>query len=130
MESSNEFNAGLGSVKNKNGAFELDGAIMNGENLAWGAVGAVKNVHSNPISMARIIMEDTGGLLVVGRGAEKFVQEVKKLKRKQFTSIHFNQGTVGCCALDQNGNLCAGMSSGGRFNKPGGRIRFTSSLMF
>ncbi|MFW6219073.1 MAG: isoaspartyl peptidase/L-asparaginase family protein, partial [Bacteroidota bacterium] len=42
-----------------------------------------------------------------------------RLKQYQDTKI---KGTVGCVAIDKQGNLCAGTSTGGRANKEHGRI--------
>lgn len=120
IENTGEFNAGRGSVKNRDGIIEMDAAIMRGRDLSWGAVGAVRKAN-NPIAMAEEIMTETGGLFLVGRGAEKF-HEQKVYKNKRYGSIYSDLGTIGCVVLDMNGDLCAGMSSGGAFNKYSSRI--------
>uniref|UniRef100_A0A2D4IAF8 Uncharacterized protein n=1 Tax=Micrurus lemniscatus lemniscatus TaxID=129467 RepID=A0A2D4IAF8_MICLE len=56
MEDDPHFNAGCGSVLNEKGEVEMDAIIMDGKNLASGAVSAVKCI-SNPIKLARLVME-------------------------------------------------------------------------
>ena len=65
------FNAGKGAVFNEQGAHELDASIMEGHTLACGAVAGVRTVK-NPISLARLVMEKTRHVLLMGDGAEQF----------------------------------------------------------
>lgn len=69
LEDNPAFNAGLGSSLNLKGEVEMDAGIMDGSTLRAGAVGAVKRVK-NPISLARMVMEYTDHVLLVGEGAE------------------------------------------------------------
>lgn len=73
LENSPAFNAGYGAVMtdNDNGEIELDAIIMNGTDLSTGAVGAMKHVR-NPISVARLVMNSTKHVLLVGEYGEKF----------------------------------------------------------
>jgi beta-aspartyl-peptidase (threonine type) len=64
---------GTGGIPNILGQVELDASIMDGRNLASGAVGAVKN-YPNPIDIARKVMELTPHVMVVGEGAELFAR--------------------------------------------------------
>jgi beta-aspartyl-peptidase (threonine type) len=134
MENSPLFNAGKGAVFTHNGYNELDASVMDGKNLEAGAVAGVRNVK-NPISLARKIMENSVHVMLSGKGALEFAREQgleivdssyfftdrrwkslqKALKNKKF-------GTVGCVALDKEGNLFAGTSTGGMTNKQYGRI--------
>jgi beta-aspartyl-peptidase (threonine type) len=66
------FNAGKGAVYNHEGIHELDAAIMDGSRLACGAAAAVKTVK-NPISLARLVMQRSPHVLLVGEGADRFV---------------------------------------------------------
>jgi hypothetical protein len=59
MEDSPLFNAGRGAVFNHDGVNELDASIMDGKNLAAGAVAGVHRVK-NPINLARAVMENDG----------------------------------------------------------------------
>lgn len=74
MEDSPLFNAGKGASYNRAGFHELDAAIMDGGTLAAGAVGAVRHVR-NPIALARLVMERSPHVLMVGEGAEAFALE-------------------------------------------------------
>src|SRR5262245_57114045 len=57
LEDDPEFNAGTGSALDENGVVTNDAAIMRGDDLAYGAIGAVAGVK-NPIDLARAILED------------------------------------------------------------------------
>lgn len=74
MENSPLFNAGKGAVFTNSGTNELDASIMDGKTLKAGAVAAVKHIK-NPISLARLIMEKSPHVLMVGDGAEVFAKE-------------------------------------------------------
>ena len=69
------FNAGIGAVLNREGAPELDAAIMNGVNRACGAVAGVARVKS-PIQLARAVMERSPHVLFTGAGAEALAREL------------------------------------------------------
>lgn len=76
LEDNPLFNAGKGSVLNRDGEIEMDAGIMEGAGLRAGAVAAVKNVK-NPIRLARQVMEKSEHVLLVGEGAFRFAQEVE-----------------------------------------------------
>ncbi|OXB62633.1 hypothetical protein ASZ78_016928 [Callipepla squamata] len=73
MEDDPHFNAGCGSVLNEKGEVEMDAIIMDGKNLASGAVSAVKCI-ANPIKLARLVMEKTKHMLLTDHGAQLFAQ--------------------------------------------------------
>ncbi len=140
FEDDSLFNAGVGAVYTHDGTHELDAAIMNGATLACGAVGGVRTVR-NPISLARLVMEKTPHILLVGEGAEKFArsQGIPAVDNHMFdTRRRWEQwqkalkedkfGTVGCVALDHAGNLAAATSTGGLTNKRWGRVGDTPIL--
>ena len=134
MEDSPLFNAGKGAVFTNAGTNELDASIMDGSTLQAGAVAGVKTIK-NPISAARKVMDETWHVMLAGEGADNFAKEQgleivnndyfyterrwKALQKAQDSEKH---GTVGCVALDRNGNLAAGTSTGGLTNKRWGRI--------
>jgi len=66
---------GRGGWPNLLGQVELDAAIMDGASLAAGSVGAVIG-QLHPISLARRVMTDLPHVMLVGRGAELFADEV------------------------------------------------------
>lgn len=74
MEDDSLFNAGKGAVFTNEGKNELDAAIMDGKNLAAGAVAGVTNIK-NPIMAARAVMEKSPHVMMVGPGAEKFAKQ-------------------------------------------------------
>ena len=74
MEDSGLYNAGKGSIANQAGVVEMDAAIMAGRSLDAGAVASVKQVR-NPISAARLVMEESRHVLLVGPDADRFVRE-------------------------------------------------------
>ena len=65
------FNAGRGAVFTHDGTHELDASLMRGTDRAAGAVAGVRGVV-NPISLARLVMEQSEHVLLVGGGAEAF----------------------------------------------------------
>jgi len=74
LEDDPNFNAGKGSVFTGAGTNELDAAIMNGKNSMAGSVACVKLVK-NPISLARLVMEKSPHVTMIGDGAEAFAKE-------------------------------------------------------
>ena len=76
LEDDPQFNAGVGAVFNAVGSHELDASIMDGKNLACGAVAGV-SVVKNPIALARRVMTDTPHVLLAGLGAEAFAKQLK-----------------------------------------------------
>ena len=147
MEDSPLFNAGKGAVLDERGEVSLDASFMNGENLNAGAIAGVKKIK-NPIIAAYSVMKNTPQVLLISEGADEFAKEqglaivnnsyfiterrrsqllknktLSQLKDKKKSSPTISKfGTVGCVALDKNGNLSAGTSTGGRSNKKWGRV--------
>jgi len=147
LEDSPYFNAGKGSVFNSQGVNEMDASIMEGKERRAGAVAGVRKIK-NPISAARMVMDSSENVLLVGKGAEFFSglkgaelvapdyfytldswNELEKAKAERGETVpekphEKNQkfGTVGAVALDRKKNIAAGTSTGGRNNKRFGRI--------
>ena len=147
LENSPLFNAGKGAVFTHTGENELDASIMDGSNKSAGAVAGVKTIK-NPILAARAVMEQSPHVMLSGAGAEQFAMHAgldivdpsyfyterrhksleRAIEREKGGSGHRNVsddhkfGTVGVVALDADGNLAAGTSTGGTTNKKYGRI--------
>ena len=73
LEDSPLFNAGKGAVFTSAGTNELDAAIMDGSTRKAGAVAGVKHIK-NPINLARLVMERSPHVMLVGDGAEAFAR--------------------------------------------------------
>ena len=74
LEDNPLFNAGKGAVFTHEGKIELDAAVMNGKNLAAGSMAGVTTIK-NPVSGARAVMEKSGHVMLIGKGAEAFAAE-------------------------------------------------------
>ncbi len=124
--------AGRGSYPNSAGQVEMDALIMDGSDLAIGAVAAVQ-LLPHPISLARLNLQEELFNFLAGEGAEQYAdaaglprcavedllpaQELNALNASGITS-----DTVGAVALDQSGNLASATSTGGTKDKHPGRI--------
>ncbi|MFB9861930.1 isoaspartyl peptidase/L-asparaginase family protein [Rufibacter immobilis] len=140
------FNAGRGSVFNKQGRHEMDAAIMCGKTLGAGAVTGVRNVR-NPIQLAHQILRHSDHVFLCQAGAEEFArnhgltfepddyfftqqryEQWQALRDSDIYMLDHSQarekkfGTVGAVALDVHGNLAAATSTGGMTNKNFNRI--------
>jgi beta-aspartyl-peptidase (threonine type) len=74
MENSGLYNAGKGAIANQAGVIELDASIMDGRELKAGAVAAVKAVR-NPIIAARLVMDKSEHVMMVGPNADRFIEQ-------------------------------------------------------
>lgn len=142
LEENPLFNAGRGAVLNHEGIAELDASIMNGKNLAAGAVAGLRRVR-HPIDLARRVMENSPHVMLYGAGAEEFAAGqglefvpneffITPTRRQQLDRVLRGAskpknelqglGTVGAVAVDTAGNVAAATSTGGMTNKRWGRI--------
>lgn len=151
LEDNPLFNAGRGSVFTHEGRNEMDASVMDGRGLSAGAVAGVQHVM-NPITLARAVMERSDHVFLAGSGAVEFARSLNLPLMPDdyfFSQMRYDQlqqaiesdritldhtsgdihesgekkfGTVGAVALDMNGNLAAGTSTGGMTNKQHGRI--------
>ena len=130
MEDDPVFNAGFGSALNILGEVEMDASVMLGTG-EFGAVGSIRNLR-HPIEVARLVMENTEHLLIVGRGAERIAEasglmeenpptEKMKERLKKLPDSKI-PGTVGACAIDRRGNIAVATSTGGLLGKLPSRI--------
>jgi beta-aspartyl-peptidase (threonine type) len=151
MEDNPIFNAGTGAWLNADGEVEMDAILVDGYTGKVGAVAAIKKVR-NPILVAKKVMEETDHILLVGEGATKFARLVgfdeynivneerrkkwNELKNKLLKGeddplltywtkikkfVQFAE-TVGAVAVDSDGRIAAGTSSGGFPMKLPGRV--------
>lgn len=139
MENNPTFNSGRGAKVNEKFQCELDSAIMDGKTLRCGAVASVQRIK-NPIKAARKVMEETRHVLLVGNSADEFaesqgltmvpnkyfmtpamIKEWYDVRSQKMTTIPQHE-TCGAIALDYEGNLGAGTSTGGITYKMAGRV--------
>lgn len=64
---------GYGGLPNENGVVELDAAVMHGPTHRAGAVAALQHIR-NPARLAKLVMEQTDHVLLVGEGALQFAR--------------------------------------------------------
>lgn len=128
MEDSGLFNAGKAAIANAEGFIETDASIMDGADLNAGAVGSMRLVK-NPITAARLVMDKTRHVMMVGDRGETAVVSLgaETVKPDYFIKSKpedkaSNHGTVGAVVLDRCGNLAAGTSTGGYGAKIPGRV--------
>jgi L-asparaginase / beta-aspartyl-peptidase len=74
LEDDEAFDAGRGSFLNRDGRVQLDALLMDGASLRAGGVGCVERLK-NPIHAARLVMEKSPHVYLVGAGAEEFAKE-------------------------------------------------------
>jgi len=86
MEDGGVFNAGYGSSLNIDKRVEMEASIMDGKTLQAGAVGLLEDIK-NPVRLARIVMEKTDHVFVVGEGAEKLAEIFNIERRKATTEL-------------------------------------------
>ena len=154
MEDDVTFDAGRGSFLTRDGRVQLDALMMDGATLRAGGVGCVERIR-NPILAARLVLDKSPHVYFVAEGAERFAQEqgmllcrnedlviereIQRLKQAQekekaghpdmtFAGPQSSHDTVGAVALDVNGNIAAGTSTGGTLNKAPGRVGDSSLI--
>jgi beta-aspartyl-peptidase (threonine type) len=147
LEDDPVFNAGRGAHLNSAGELELDASIMEGTGLRAGGVAAVGGVR-HPVSLARLVMERSPHVLLVGAGARRFAKAAgaelcstrsllvgreldrwkenragnRELVLREFSPRGAPHGTVGAVARDRRGRLAAATSTGGTQDKAPGRV--------
>ncbi len=142
MEDDPLFNAGRGAVFTWEGRNELDASIMDGRDRSAGAVTGVTTIR-NPILLADRVRTDSPHVFLMGEGAEQFAaeqdieiappewfatearrQSLERMRERELSALDVDHkfGTVGAVALDKDGNLAAGTSTGGMTGKRWGRI--------
>jgi L-asparaginase / beta-aspartyl-peptidase len=142
FEADETFNAARGASLNADGEVQMDAAIMEGHDLRFGALAAAQGLR-HPISLARQILA-AGPLLLSGEGVRRFGElhgaelcdpdelittkarqqweQTEQQLREQEQAEPASHDTVGCVALDSNGLIAVGTSTGGEDHNLPGRV--------
>lgn len=130
---------GYGGLPDRDGHVTLDACIMD-EALNCGSVACIENIM-HPISVARLVMEKTPHIMIVGEGAYQFAidqgfkkenlltPESEKIWKDWLNKSGYkpkidgaNHDTIGMIALDSNGRLCGACTTSGLSFKYHGRV--------
>jgi len=134
-----ETSVGLGGLPDRDGNVTLDACIMD-EQGNCGSVAFLQHIV-HPVSVARLVMEKTPHVMLVGDGALKFALANGFEKKKLLTSASAkawkewlkqarykpvinveNHDTIGIVALDNAGNLSGACTTSGLAYKMHGRV--------
>lgn len=126
--------AGLGNAV---GTVQLDACVMDGQTLACGGVAGLENIR-HPAAVARLVMEKTPHIFLVGQGAQQFalqhgfplqtlqtpesVAEWERTRPKAKQDSKDNHDTVAVLALDRKGSLGGVCTTSGLAHKLPGRV--------
>ncbi len=130
---------GYGGLPDRDGYVTLDASIMDGNGNA-GAVAFLQDIM-HPVSVARLVMDKTPHVMIVGEGALQFALEngfkkknlltkkakeawLKWLKESKYKPVinKNNHDTIGMLALDNYGNLSGTCTTSGIAFKYHGRV--------
>ncbi len=130
---------GYGGLPDRDGHVTLDACIMDEKGNA-GSVAFLEGIK-NPISVARLVMEKTPHIMLVGEGAKRFAidngfveenlltDKAKKIWEEWIkTGVYkpwaykSNHDTIGMLALDKNGRLAGACTTSGLKFKMHGRV--------
>lgn len=152
MEDSGAFNAGTGACLTVDKQTEMDASIMDGRDISAGCVGMVENIRNPIKLARQVMEQTDHVLIVSGgtiklaellninieqhNPSQQLLDKFSNLKRDMknkwkknnklsfLPTDHYNHslGTVGAVAIDKEGNVASGVSTGGRWLKMHGRI--------
>jgi L-asparaginase len=136
LEDDELFNAGIGSQIQSDGKIRMSASLMDGTTQKFSGVINIEEVK-NPIQVALELMKVDDRVLG-GSGAtnfarqhgfEKFSTEIPQRRAEYEAKLAATgTGTVGCVALDANGNLAAATSTGGKGFEIPGRISDSATV--
>jgi len=130
------FNAGIGSQIQSDGKIRMSASLMDGVTQKMSGVINIEDVK-NPIQVAQVLMAVDDRVLG-GSGATNFARqhgfelfstEIPQRRAEYEAKLQsLGTGTVGCVALDANGNLAAATSTGGKGFEIPGRISDSATV--
>ena len=137
LEDCDLFNAGIGSQIQGDGKIRLSAGLMDGASGKFSGLINIEDVR-NPIRVAEKLLAFDDRVLS-GSGALEFARQngfeyfnPETLQRRQEYEKKLNAsiglGTVGCVALDNDGNLAAATSTGGKGFEIPGRVSDTATV--
>ncbi len=123
LENNELFNAGIGSQIQSDGKVRLSAALMDGHTQKFSGVINLEDVK-NPIAVAQKLL-DYDDRVLSGEGALAFarangfdyfnpITAQRQAEYQEKINQQGRKGTVGCVALDADGNLAAATSTGGK----------------
>ncbi len=131
LENDELFNAGIGSQIQSDGKIRMSASIMDGTSLKFSGVINIEEVK-NPIRVAeklftyddRVLGGEGAINFARKNGFEKFSTEIPQRRKEYEDKVAQEQvtSTVGCVALDAQGNIAAATSTGGKGYEMPGRI--------
>jgi L-asparaginase / beta-aspartyl-peptidase len=156
LEDDPTFDAATGSFLTRDGRVQMDALLMDGAAMRAGGVACVERLK-NPIQAARLVLDKSHHVYFVAEGAEEFarehgmtlidngelvldrererLREAQEKARAGLPDLTFagelaqnSHDTVGAVALDIEGRLAAGTSTGGTLNKAPGRVGDSSLI--
>lgn len=130
------FNAGTGSKIQQDGIIRMSASLMDGEKQVFSGVINIEQVK-NPIEIAAKLQDETDKVLsdrgavtfAMKQGVQSYSVETRK-RREEFDRriASKNTGTVGCVAIDNDGNIAAGTSTGGKGMEFTGRVSDSATV--
>ena len=146
----NDITVGLGGLPNEEGIVELDACCMHGPTHNAGAVASLRNIK-NPSKVAKLVMDRTDHVLIVGKGALRFAKahgfkeeelltdKARKIWLKWKENLNKEDdwlppedsggdaaesttGTITCCGIDLAGNISGVTTTSGLSFKIPGRV--------
>jgi L-asparaginase len=148
LENEPRFNAGTGSVLQSDGQIRMSASLMDGHRQSFSGVINVSRVK-NPIQLAQFLQTEDDRILsdygsaellrelqipiydpLIDFRLEEWIQERKDNFQRKMARLYANpqeksearEGTIGVVALDNQGKIAAGTSTGGKGLERIGRV--------
>ena len=136
LEDDELFNAGIGSQIQSDGKIRMSASLMDGSTMKMSGVINIEDVK-NPVQVAQILLNYDDKVLggsgatnfARANGFEQFSTEIPQRRSEYEAKLAATRiGTVGCVALDANGNLAVATSTGGKGFEIPGRVSDSATV--